>query len=58
MNEKIATYGYGNVDLRLSDYKNNITILTITNISWALQLSYNLLNIMPLAKKSIKVFLR
>ena len=56
--EKIAANGYGNVDLRLSDYDDNITILTVTNMSWALQLDHNLLSTILLAKKSIDVSLR
>lgn len=33
--EKTAAYGYSNIDLSLSDHEGNITILTITKVSWA-----------------------
>ena len=56
--KKIAAHGYGNVDLRMSDLKGNSNTLTITNISWALDLSHNLLSSIPLAKKGVKVFLK
>lgn len=56
--EKFAIYGYSNIDLRLSNHKNNITIFIITNMSWILQFSQNLLSNLLLAKKSIEVFLK
>lgn len=58
MDKKIATYNYDNVDLKLSNHKNNITIIIITNMSWVLQIGYNLLSNISLAKKGIEVFLR
>ncbi len=56
--QKIAAHCYGNVHLRLSDHEGNITILTVTKVSWAAQLGHNLLNTIPLANKGIEVFLR
>ena len=56
--EKIAAHDYGNVDVRLSDHEGNISILTVTIVSWASELGHNLLKIIPLAKKGMKVFLR
>ncbi len=56
--EKIVAYSYGNVNLRMSDLKGNINTLTVTNVSWALELGHNLLSIIPLARKSNEVFLR
>ena len=56
--EKIAAHGYGNVDLRMSDLKGNINTLTVTNVSWAPELGHNLLSTIPLAKKSVELFLR
>lgn len=56
--EKFAAHGYGNIDLKINDYQNNINILRITNISWALELNHNLLNIILLVKKIVEIFLR
>lgn len=42
----------------MSDFKNNINILIVTNITWVLKFDYNLLNTIFLAKKVVKVFLR
>ena len=56
--EKIAAHSYGNVDLRINDLKDNTNILTITNVSWASELGYNLLNTISLARKDVEVFLR
>lgn len=56
--EKISTYGYGNVKIKISDHQGNINILTVTNMSRALELSHNLLNTMLLARKVVEIFLR
>ena len=56
--EKIATHGYNNVNLRISDLKGNTNIPTITNVNWAPKLGQNLLSIILLAKKSVEMFLR
>lgn len=42
--EKIAVYGYNNIDLKMSDYPDNINTLTITNLSWIIEFNYNLLS--------------
>lgn len=34
--EKIAAKDYSNINMRLSYHQNKITILTISNIGWAL----------------------
>ena len=36
--EKIVVYGYGNVNLRMSDLKGNTNILIVTNMSWVSKL--------------------
>ena len=54
--EKIAAHDYGNVNLKMSKLKDNINILTVTNISWASKLGHNLLSTILLAKKEIEVF--
>lgn len=46
------------MNLRISDLKDIINILTVTNMGWALELRHNLLTTIYLATKSIKVFLR
>ncbi len=56
--KKIVAYGYGNVNLRMSDLKSNINTLTVTNVSWAPELGHNLLSTIPLARKRVEVFLR
>ncbi len=41
----------------MSDLKGNINILTVTHVSCAPKLGHHLLSTIPLARKSIKVFL-
>ncbi len=36
----------------------NVNTLTITNVSWALELGYNLFSTIPLDKKGFEVFLK
>lgn len=56
--EKIATHDYGNVNLRMSDFKDNTNTLMVTNMSWAPKLGHNLLSIILLVKKNIEIFLK
>lgn len=56
--EKIAAHSYNNVDLRISDLKDNINILTVIYMSWALELNHNLLNTILLVKKGVKIILK
>lgn len=56
--EKITTHNYDNIDMKLSNHKDNITILIIINMRWTSELDYNLLSIIFLVKKNIKMFLR
>ncbi len=44
--------------MRLSDHEGNISILTVTNVSWPPELGHNLFSLIPLARKGIEVFLR
>ena len=56
--EKIAAHGYGNVDFRMTDLTDYVNTLTVTNVSWVLELDHNLLSTIPLARKGIEVCLR
>ena len=58
IDKKIMIHSYKNIDIKISDFKNIINILIVTNIKLALELSYNLLIILSLAKKNIEIFLR
>lgn len=58
MEQKIVAHGYDNVDLEISDLQDKVNILTVTNVSWVSDLSHNLLSTIPLAKKSIEMFLK
>lgn len=58
LREKIAPHNYSNVNLRISNLKDNINILIVINVSWALELGHSLLSIISLAKKDVKVFIR
>lgn len=42
----------------MTDFIDNINIMTVTNVNWALELSHNLLSIISLARKDIEVRLR
>lgn len=44
--------------MKMSDYKSNSNILTVTNMSWVLEHGYNLFSTILLARKSVKAFLR
>lgn len=44
--------------MRMSDNQFNINTLSVTNVSWAPELGYNLLRTIPLAKKGVEMFLR
>lgn len=44
--------------MRISHYHSNTNTLIVINISWILEQNYNLLSIISLAEKDIKVFLR
>lgn len=56
--KKIVAKNYGNVDLKITDLIGNVNILIVTNISRALELGYNSLNIILLARKNIEVYLK
>lgn len=52
------TYSYGNMDLEISDLQSIVNTLTITNINLVLNFNHNLLNIIFLTNKNIKLFLK
>ena len=54
--QRIIAHGYRNFILRMCDRGGNVNTLTVTNMSWTLELSHNLLSIIPLAKKGFEVF--
>lgn len=56
--EKIAAHGYGNVKLKISNFKGNTNILIVTNVGWISYFDHNLLSTIFLAKKKIEVFLK
>lgn len=58
LKKKIIVHDYDNLKLKISDLKDNINTLTITNIKWKSKLGQNLLRIIFLAKKSVQMFLR
>lgn len=46
--EKIVAHNYSNSDLRLSDYKSNINILIVMNMSWTPEFGQNLSSTIPI----------
>lgn len=58
LKEIIIAHNYSNIELKIDNSKNNMNILTITNVSWAPELSHNLLSTIFLAKKSIEIIFK
>ena len=54
----LPAFGYGDVVLNMVQQDKNINVLTVKNISWALDLGHNLLSTILLAIEGDEVFLR
>lgn len=53
--EKIAIYGYKNINWKITNLKSYVNILIVINVNWVQEFWYNLLSIILLARKNVKV---
>lgn len=58
IDKKIAAHNYGNINLKMINLTGNSNTLTVTNMSQTAELSHNLLSIIFLARKDVKIYLK